>query len=244
MQRIIEEHLARRPAARSRSCARAAAGAARVRVPRDAAARDHPGAAETGRAPIYLVNFTQRRAAEQAQNLTSVEGPPARREGGDPRRARRLPAFDTPYGKDFRAFPPPRHRRPPRGPAAQVPRCSSSGSRSRGCSTSSAAPTRWASASTSRSVPCCSPSSGSRRQQATASFLCAPQQITDGPAQRGSTSKGGWSWSSPAPHRQPASSATRQANRKKAAMNQPAKGDNLGILDLAATSNACSARRC
>ena len=36
-----------------------------------------------GRAPIYLVNFTQRAAAEEAQNLMSVDLSQQAREGGD-----------------------------------------------------------------------------------------------------------------------------------------------------------------
>ena len=55
------------------------------------------------RYPIYLVNFTQRAAAEQAQNLMSVDiSTKAEKEAirgaiGDFR-------FDSPYGKDFQRF--------------------------------------------------------------------------------------------------------------------------------------------
>ena len=96
-----------------------------------------------GRAPVYLVNFTQRAAAEQAQNLMSrevlLQGGEGPAQGG----ARRLPL-----------------RHPLReGPAAATcatawgsttPGCSPStgcwsrGSPSRGCSRWSPAPTRWA----------------------------------------------------------------------------------------------------
>jgi superfamily II RNA helicase len=57
----------------------------------------------TRRYPIYLVNFTQRGCAEEAQNLMSVdistkeEKEAIRRELGDF-------SFDTPYGKEFQRF--------------------------------------------------------------------------------------------------------------------------------------------
>jgi superfamily II RNA helicase len=56
-----------------------------------------------GKHPIYLVNFTQRAAAEQAQNLMSVnfsskEDKEAIRQALDGVR------FDSPYGKDFQRF--------------------------------------------------------------------------------------------------------------------------------------------
>ena len=51
-----------------------AAGAARLRVPRDAAARDRRRRwSQRGKAPIYLVNFTQRECAELAQDLMSMQ---------------------------------------------------------------------------------------------------------------------------------------------------------------------------
>jgi len=56
---------------------------------------------DAGKAPIYVVNFTQRDAAEQAQNLTSLNV------SSDKKRIRQLLAgfrFDTPYGKDIRRF--------------------------------------------------------------------------------------------------------------------------------------------
>ncbi len=54
---------------------------------------------EEGRAPIYIVHFTQRQAAEQAQALTSarVSNSAARREIAESLRDVR---FDSPYGKD------------------------------------------------------------------------------------------------------------------------------------------------
>jgi superfamily II RNA helicase len=58
---------------------------------------------KSGRSPIYLVNFTQRACAEEAQNLMSVEvctkdeKEAIRRAIGDFR-------FDSPYGKDLQRF--------------------------------------------------------------------------------------------------------------------------------------------
>jgi superfamily II RNA helicase len=57
----------------------------------------------SGRAPIYLVNFTQRAAAEQAQNLMSAKF--STRE--EKERLKDLLAgfrFDTPFGKDLQRF--------------------------------------------------------------------------------------------------------------------------------------------
>ncbi|HET8732613.1 MAG TPA: DUF3516 domain-containing protein [Anaeromyxobacteraceae bacterium] len=58
---------------------------------------------EAGRAPVYLVNFTQRAAAEQAQNLMSA------RFSSKEEKARIAEAlegfrFDTPFGKDVQRF--------------------------------------------------------------------------------------------------------------------------------------------
>ena len=58
---------------------------------------------EADKAPIYLVNFTQRDCAEMAQKLTSMklttkeEKAAIRAAVGDAR-------FDTPYGKEFKRF--------------------------------------------------------------------------------------------------------------------------------------------
>ncbi|QRO01317.1 DUF3516 domain-containing protein [Archangium violaceum] len=55
------------------------------------------------KAPIYLVNFSQRAAAEQAQNLMSVDF--STKEDKEAIRQALLEApFDTPYGKDFQRF--------------------------------------------------------------------------------------------------------------------------------------------
>jgi superfamily II RNA helicase len=53
-----------------------------------------------GRAPIYLVNFTQRAAAEQAQNLMSARFS-SREDKEAIRRALEGARFPSPYGKDF-----------------------------------------------------------------------------------------------------------------------------------------------
>jgi superfamily II RNA helicase len=58
---------------------------------------------KTGRVPIYLVNFTQRAAADEAQNLMSVDVS-SKEDKEAIREALRDVAFDTPYGKDFQRF--------------------------------------------------------------------------------------------------------------------------------------------
>ena len=50
------------------------------------------------------MNFTQRGAAEQAQNLMSVDFSHEGGEGGDPPGAAGRRRFDTPYGKEFQRF--------------------------------------------------------------------------------------------------------------------------------------------
>ncbi len=58
---------------------------------------------EKDRAPVYLVNFTQRAAAEEAQNLMSVNF--TSKEGKEIiRQALFGFRFDTPYGKEFQRF--------------------------------------------------------------------------------------------------------------------------------------------
>jgi len=56
-----------------------------------------------GRAPIYLVNFTQRAAAEQAQNLMSANFS-SKEEKGRIAEALASVKFESPYGKDFQRF--------------------------------------------------------------------------------------------------------------------------------------------
>jgi superfamily II RNA helicase len=56
-----------------------------------------------GKAPIYLVNFTQRAAAEQAQNLMSANFS-SKEEKARIAEALRDARFESPYGKDFQRF--------------------------------------------------------------------------------------------------------------------------------------------
>ena len=56
-----------------------------------------------GRYPIYLVHFTQRAAAEQAQNLMSVDFC-SKEEKAAIRQALQGTKFDTPYGKELQKF--------------------------------------------------------------------------------------------------------------------------------------------
>jgi superfamily II RNA helicase len=58
---------------------------------------------KAGRAPIYLVNFTQRGAADEAQNLMSVDVS-SKADKEALRAALADASFDTPYGKDFQRF--------------------------------------------------------------------------------------------------------------------------------------------
>ena len=74
----------------------------------------------THQAPVYVVHFTQAAALERAQALLSI--PVASREERD-RIAEMIGGFRfaTGFGKHALAPGPPRHRRPPRRDAAQVP---------------------------------------------------------------------------------------------------------------------------
>src|SRR5512138_3379026 len=56
-----------------------------------------------GKAPIYLVNFTQRAAAEQAQNLMSANFS-SKEEKAKIAEGLRDVRFESPYGKDFQRF--------------------------------------------------------------------------------------------------------------------------------------------
>src|SRR5204862_4849832 len=56
-----------------------------------------------GRAPVYLVNFTQRAAAEEAQNLMSVDVC-AKPEKDAIKNALAGFRFDSPYGKELQRF--------------------------------------------------------------------------------------------------------------------------------------------
>ncbi len=102
--RAIEESLARtsgREVARVRDSTRP--------VPLEFEYRETPlhetieGLISAGKAPIYLVNFTQRAAAEQAQNLMSANFS-SKEEKARIAEALRDVRFESPYGKDFQRF--------------------------------------------------------------------------------------------------------------------------------------------
>jgi superfamily II RNA helicase len=57
----------------------------------------------TDRSPVYVVNFTQRSAAETAQNLLSVDYLPKERKRAIGEELAKV-RFDTPYGKEVRRF--------------------------------------------------------------------------------------------------------------------------------------------
>lgn len=87
----------------------AAVGSAKRPVPLEFEYRDTPlhrtieDLVEQGRAPIYLVNFTQRACAEEAQNLMSVNFC-SKEEKEAIRVAVQDAPFDTPYGKEMSRF--------------------------------------------------------------------------------------------------------------------------------------------
>ena len=122
--------------------------------------RRSPTWSAPGGRPIYLVNFTQRAAAEQAQNLMSVDFSTKEEKEAHPRRARPTRASTRPTARRCSASCATASACTTRG-CCRSTGCSSRSWRSRGCSRSSAAPTRSASASTSRSAPCSSRSSAS-----------------------------------------------------------------------------------
>ena len=74
----------------------------------------------SSRAPIYLVNFTQRAAAEQAQNLTSANFSSKEEKEAIAGALERRPLRHA-VRQGHPALPPPRHRPAPRGAPAQVP---------------------------------------------------------------------------------------------------------------------------
>ena len=112
---------AHRPPGGARCAARTAPGAARLRVPRDAAARDGrgPGHGRQGaHLPRQLHPARRRRAgAEPDERRLLHQGG----EGAASREALAGVRFDTPYGKDAAALPAPRDRPAPRRAPAQVP---------------------------------------------------------------------------------------------------------------------------
>ena len=84
-----------------------------------------------GKAPIYVVNFTQRECAELAQGLTSIQI--ATREERERIREAMASAPRHPVRQGVPPLPLLRHRRPSRRPPAESTGCSSSSSPSRGC---------------------------------------------------------------------------------------------------------------
>ena len=75
---------------------------------------------ESGRAPVYVVNFTQRGAAEAAQDLSSLDYC-TKDEKKTIAEALRGESFRSPHGKDMQTLPQARHRLAPRGPFASLP---------------------------------------------------------------------------------------------------------------------------
>ena len=151
----------RRPGARSPSCA---AGSGRCRwsssIARRRCTRPSTSWSKSGRAPIYLVNFTQRgrrRAGAEPDERRHLVARRRRRRSArrwTARRSTRRTARTSSASSATASASTTRGCCPSTG-------CWSRGWRRRGCSRSSAAPTRWASASTSRSAPCCSRSCAS-----------------------------------------------------------------------------------
>jgi superfamily II RNA helicase len=58
----------------------------------------------TGRAPVYVVNFTQRAAAETAQDLMSIDFLPKEKKRALGEELAKGVRWDTPYGKELRRF--------------------------------------------------------------------------------------------------------------------------------------------
>lgn len=58
----------------------------------------------TGRTPVYVVNFTQRAAAETAQDLMSIDFLPKERKRAIGEELAKGVRWDTPYGKELRRF--------------------------------------------------------------------------------------------------------------------------------------------
>src|SRR5262249_30737757 len=58
----------------------------------------------SGRTPVYVVNFTQRAAAETAQDLMSIDFLPKERKRALAEEIGRGVRFDTPYGKEVKRF--------------------------------------------------------------------------------------------------------------------------------------------
>ena len=147
------------------------------------------------RAPIYLVNFTQRAAAEQAQNLMSANFS-SKEEKARIAEALLPVRFDSPFGKDLQRFL--RHGIGLHH-AGLLPRYRLLVEKLRkaGCSRWSPAPIPWAWASTSPSAPSSSPSCASSTARSPPSSRPATSTGSPGgPAERGSTIAATW-WPRP-----------------------------------------------
>ena len=114
---------------------RRAPRAADVHLRDDAAARDSSTSwSKTRRAPVYVVHFTQTAAVERAQSLLSTPARQPRAAG--PRSPRRSAGFRFGAGlrQDAQPAAAARHRRAPRGHAAQVPPARRAARAARACS--------------------------------------------------------------------------------------------------------------
>ena len=124
-----------------------------------------------GKAPVYVVHFTQTDAADSAQDFTSLNLCTREEKDAVAARDRRLPLHQPvrPRRPQVAAA---RHRPAPRRAAAEVPRARRAARAARACSRSSAAPTPSAWASTCPSAPCssrgCASSTARRRRILTA----------------------------------------------------------------------------
>jgi superfamily II RNA helicase len=92
--------------ARPRRQVGAAAGAARLRVPHETLHHSVTSLLESGKAPIYLVHFTQKDATEAAQNYLALD-PLTKDEKAKVKEALAGFRFDSPIGKDLRGSSPP-----------------------------------------------------------------------------------------------------------------------------------------
>ena len=73
------------------------------------------------KAPVYVVHFTQREAADSAQDFTSLNLATSEEKNAIAAALEGF-RFSSPYGQEIRKWLQARHRPAPRGPAAQVPR--------------------------------------------------------------------------------------------------------------------------
>jgi superfamily II RNA helicase len=112
-------------------------------------------------APVYVVNFTQRACAEEAQNLMSTDYSTKEEKRAITEALHEACASTRPYGKEVQRFVRSTASACTTRGSCRSTACSSRSSRSAGTSRSSAGRTRSASASTSPSARCSSRSSAS-----------------------------------------------------------------------------------